>query len=69
MTKAAFNKKKASFIRKLDLKLKVETSKVLYLERSFVLCWNLDTSESRSEITWKIWNMLQVKDVEDQVDR
>jgi hypothetical protein len=38
MTKAAFNKKKASFIRKLDLKLKVETSKVLYLERSFVLC-------------------------------
>ena len=69
MTKAAFNKKKASFIRKLDLKLKVETSKVLYLERSFVLCWNLDTSESRSEITWKIWNMLLVKDVEDQVDR
>jgi len=36
MVKAAFDKKKASFIRKLELN--VETSKMLYLERSFVWC-------------------------------
>jgi hypothetical protein len=36
MAKAAFNNKNTSFIRKLDLKF--ETSKVLYLERSFVWC-------------------------------
>jgi hypothetical protein len=49
MAKTAFNKKKASFIRKFDLK--VETSKVLYLERSFVRCSNLDTSEIRSDMS------------------
>ena len=28
-------------------------SKVLHMEHSFVWCWNLDTSESRSEISWE----------------
>jgi hypothetical protein len=36
MAKAAFNKKKNLFIRKLDFKFKEETSKVLHLEHSFV---------------------------------
>jgi hypothetical protein len=49
MAKVEFNKKKASFIRKLDLRF--ETSKVLYFERSFVWCWNLDTSGSRSHMS------------------
>jgi hypothetical protein len=35
------------------LKFKKETSKVLHLGYSFVWCWNLDTSERRSEIPEK----------------
>jgi len=31
-----------------------EISNVLHLEHSFVWCWNLDTSESRSEINRKV---------------
>ena len=37
------------------LKLKEETSKVLYLEHSIVWYWKLDISESRSEMTGKLW--------------
>jgi hypothetical protein len=35
---------------------------MLHLEHNFVWCWNLDTSKSRSEITWKVWNMVLEKD-------
>jgi len=55
--KKAFNKKKE------------ETSKLLHLERSFVWCWKLDTSESRSEIPGKLLNVVLEKDREDQLDR
>ena len=40
------------------LRFKEENSKVLQLEQSFMLLWKLDTSESRSEISGKLWNVL-----------
>ena len=58
-----------SFLQQIWLKFKEETSKLLHLERSFVWCWNLDTSESRSEITGKFCNVVLEKDEEDYVDR
>jgi len=30
---------------------------VLHLEHTLVWCWNLGTSESRSEIPGKFWNV------------
>jgi len=45
MAKAAMNKIKTLFYQRIRLKI-YETSKMLYLERSFDLCWNLDTSGS-----------------------
>jgi hypothetical protein len=42
---------------------------VLHLEHSFVWCWNMDTSESRSEISRKFWNVVLEKDGEDQSGR
>jgi hypothetical protein len=42
---------------------------VLHFERSFVWCRNVDTSESRSEITGKIWNVMLQKDRKGQFDR
>jgi hypothetical protein len=38
------------------------------LDHSFVRCWNLDTSEGRSEICGKIWNVVLDKDGEDHLD-
>jgi len=43
-----------------------ETRKMLHLEQSFVWCWNLDTSEQRSEIPSKFLNVVLEKDREDQ---
>jgi hypothetical protein len=53
MAKAGFNKKRALFTSKLDLRAKEETSEVLHLEHSFVWCGNLDSSEPRLEISGK----------------
>ena len=47
MAKAAVKK---PFHQQIWLKFKEEASEVLHLEQSFVWCWNLDTSESKSEI-------------------
>jgi hypothetical protein len=62
LTKAAFNKKKNKnktiFNSKLDFKLKEETCKVQQLERSFVRCWKLDSSEGRLEISWEFLNVM-----------
>ena len=65
--KAAFNKRKI-FSQANCLKLKEETSEMLQLEHSFVLFWNLDTAESRTETPWNFWHVLMEKDEEDQVD-
>ena len=36
---------------------------------SFIWCWNLDASSSRSEILGKFWNVVLEKDGRDQLDR
>jgi hypothetical protein len=43
--------------------------KCLRLERSFVWCWNVDTSESRSEILVMFLNVMLEKDGEDHLGR
>ena len=48
---------------------KKETSKLLHFEYSFVLCWNWDAAESRSEIAEKFLNVLLEMDGKDQMDR
>jgi hypothetical protein len=37
---------------------------MLYLEQSFVCCWHMDTSESRSELPVNTWNVVLEKDVD-----
>ena len=64
MAKAAFNRKKTFITSKME-----ETSEVLHFEHSTVWCWNLDTSESRSEILGKFLNVVLEKDGEDRLDR
>jgi len=56
-----------SFYQQIGLKIKEETSEVLHLERSCVLCWKLDTLEIRLEILGKCWNVVLEKDGEDQL--
>ena len=53
----AFNKTK-TFCHQTGLKFKEETNKMLHLGPSFVWCWNLHISESRSEICRKFWNVV-----------
>jgi hypothetical protein len=56
MAKPAFNQKKTHFTSKLDLRAKEEISEVLHLERSFVWCGNLDSSETRSDVeSFEMW--------------
>jgi len=50
-----------SFHEQIGLKIKEDTSTVLHSAHSFVWCWNLDTSESRSEIPWKFRNVVLEK--------
>jgi hypothetical protein len=52
MAKAAFNKKKTQH-QQNRLRAKEETSEVLHLEHSFVWCENLNSSETRSEVSGK----------------
>ena len=52
MVKAAFNKNN-SFYQQIGLKFKEETSKIIHLEYNFLWCWNLNTSEIRSQIPGK----------------
>jgi hypothetical protein len=48
--------------QQIGLRFKEETSAVLHLVHSCVWCWNLDTSESRSEVPGKFWNVVLEKD-------
>jgi hypothetical protein len=52
----------------IKLHFRKTTSEVQHFEHYLVRCWNLDTSDSRSEIPGKFWNMLLEKDG-DQLDR
>jgi len=66
MAKKAFSKKRALFTSKLDFSSK---RKPAYLLHSFLWCWILDTSQIRSEIPAKFWNVVLEKDGEDQLHR
>ena len=46
-----------SFHQQVEPEFKEETSKVSHLDHSIAWCWNMDTSESRSEIPRKFWNV------------
>ena len=50
------------------LEFKEKTSKVLHLDHKFIWCWNLDTSDSRSEVSGQFWNVVLEKDGEDRLD-
>jgi len=57
MTKTAFKKEEDSFRQEIRLKRKEKTSKMLHSEHRIVQCWNLDTSDYRTEVSWKYWNV------------
>jgi len=42
--------------------------KCYILEHSFIWCWNLDASGSRSETPGKFWNVMLEKNGKDQLD-
>ena len=63
---SSIQQEEGSFRQGIGLEFKEDATKVLYLELSFVWCWKLDTSESRSEIPTKFRNVFLVKDEEDQ---
>ena len=67
--KSSIQQEEGSSHQQTELKCKEETSKVLRLERSFLWCWELDTSESRSEIPGKFWNVVLEKVREETLDR
>jgi hypothetical protein len=67
--KRSIQQEEDSFHQQIGLKFKEETSKVLHLEHCFVWCWNVDTSESRSEVSGEFWNVVLEKNGEDQLDR
>jgi len=54
-----------NYVSRCDL-TKEETS---IAEHGFVWCWNLETSESVSEILGKFWDVVLEKDGEDQLGR
>jgi hypothetical protein len=56
-------------VKGLVLKFISFHTKVLHLEHGVIWCWNLDTTEGRSEISGKFLNMMLEKDGEDQLDR
>ena len=59
---------KTLFHQQIGLQFKAESSEVLHLEHNIVWCWNLDTTESRSEIPGKFLNVVLEKNG-DQLDR
>jgi hypothetical protein len=58
-----------AFHQQIRLKFKDEPSEMLYFEHSFVWCWNLDTSKSRSETPREFLNVVLEKDRVDQLAR
>jgi hypothetical protein len=65
--KSSVHQEEDSFHQQLCLKFKQETSELLHLERTSVRCWELDTSESKSEILLKCLKVQN--DGEYQLDR
>jgi len=59
---------KISEHREKELHIYEETNKMLHLEQRFVWCWQLGSSENRSELSWEFWNVVLVKDGEDPLE-
>jgi hypothetical protein len=55
--------------QQVRLRFKEESSRSLNLEDGFKWRWILDTSESRSEMPWKLWNAVLEIEGKDQLDR
>jgi len=51
-----------SFYQHTGLGIEKEASEVLHSEHSFIWCWNLDASGSRSETPGKFWNVVMEED-------
>ena len=66
--KCCLQQEEAYFHQEIWRKFKHENTKILNLERNFVWCSNLDTSESVSTIPRKFWSVLLEKDG-DQLDQ
>jgi hypothetical protein len=67
MEKTIIQQEKESSHQQTEINLKDVTGELLHLEYRFVWCWNLNTSESISEIPEKFWNVVLEKDGEDQL--
>ena len=68
-SKAAFNKKRALLLGHWTWNWGKKAIEVIHLEHSFIWCWNLDASGSRSETPGKFWNMVLEKDGENNLAR
>ena len=66
--KSCSQQEEGSFYWHIGFEIEEETSKLLHLKHSFIWCWNLDASGSRSETPGKFWNVVLEKDGEDQLD-
>jgi hypothetical protein len=53
MAKSAFKSRKNLFISNLDLNLRKKTGEMRHLEKNYLLCSDLNPSESRPEIPEK----------------
>ena len=69
MANTVFQKKQNFFQQRTGLKFKAGTDEVLHFEHRFMCCWMSDTSEIRSELSLKFWNVVLEKDEEVQLDR
>jgi len=58
------NQQEYSFHQETGLQFKKVRCEVHIWSIAFVWCWNVDTSQSRSEIPGKFWNVLLKKDGE-----
>ena len=54
--------------KKIGLKVKEETSKMLHSEQNFERCLKLDTLKGISEVPGAFWYAVLEKDGEDQMD-
>jgi hypothetical protein len=56
--KATFNKKNDFFNQKIELKFEEETGGMIHTKHIFLWCWNLDTSENKSQVPAKFRNVV-----------
>ena len=69
MAKSSIQQEEESFHQQIGLKYKEEAFEVLHLKYSFVWCWKLDTSGSRSEIPCIFWSVVLERAGMYQLDR